>query len=95
MQACKFKDGKWCPKFVVIIAQKSRHTKFFQPTSADNVPAGRMFKIVNICMVLVQRCGARGANFLFFSGTVVDNKICHPRNNDFYLCAQAGMVVSI
>ncbi|WOH13627.1 hypothetical protein DCAR_0833143 [Daucus carota subsp. sativus] len=64
IEACKFKDGKWCPKFVVIIAQKSRHTKFFQPTSADNVPAG----------------------------TVVDNKICHPRNNDFYLCAQAGMV---
>ncbi|KAK7274510.1 hypothetical protein RIF29_15602 [Crotalaria pallida] len=25
-------------------------------------------------------------------GTVIDNKICHPQNNDFYLCAQAGMI---
>ncbi|KZV40466.1 Argonaute 4-like protein [Dorcoceras hygrometricum] len=25
-------------------------------------------------------------------GTVIDNKICHPRNYDFYLCAQAGMI---
>ena len=30
-----------------------------------------------------------------FTGTVVDNKICHPRNYDFYLCAHAGMIVSI
>ncbi|TKY49812.1 argonaute 4A [Spatholobus suberectus] len=25
-------------------------------------------------------------------GTVIDNTICHPKNNDFYLCAQAGMI---
>ncbi|KAF1891789.1 hypothetical protein Lal_00031598 [Lupinus albus] len=25
-------------------------------------------------------------------GTVIDNKICHPHNNDFYMCAQAGMI---
>ncbi|KAG8503851.1 hypothetical protein CXB51_001970 [Gossypium anomalum] len=24
-------------------------------------------------------------------GTIIDNKICHPRNNDFYLCAHTGM----
>ncbi|KAL6553633.1 hypothetical protein OROGR_007475 [Orobanche gracilis] len=24
------------------------------------------------------------------AGTVVDTGVCHPRNNDFYLCAQAG-----
>lgn len=64
IEACKFLDEKWCPKFVVIIAQKNHHTKFFQPASPDNVPPG----------------------------TVIDNKICHPRNNDFYLCAQAGMI---
>ncbi|KAL8145998.1 hypothetical protein AgCh_003945 [Apium graveolens] len=64
IEACKFLDEKWCPKFVVIIAQKNHHTKFFQPASPDNVPPG----------------------------TVIDNRICHPRNNDFYLCAQAGMI---
>ncbi|KAK4279249.1 hypothetical protein QN277_016979 [Acacia crassicarpa] len=64
IEACKFLDDQWCPKFVVIVAQKNHHTKFFQPLSPDNVPPG----------------------------TVIDNKICHPRNYDFYLCAHAGMI---
>jgi eukaryotic translation initiation factor 2C len=63
-QACKYLDDKWEPKFVVIVAQKNHHTKFFQPNSPDNVPPG----------------------------TVIDNKICHPRNYDFYMCAHAGMI---
>ncbi|CAH9073345.1 unnamed protein product [Cuscuta epithymum] len=25
-------------------------------------------------------------------GTVIDNGICHPKNNDFYMCAHAGMI---
>ncbi|KAL2943014.1 Protein argonaute 4A [Bienertia sinuspersici] len=25
-------------------------------------------------------------------GTVVDNSICHPKNNDFYMCSHAGMI---
>ncbi|CAH2070229.1 unnamed protein product [Thlaspi arvense] len=64
MQACKFLDEKWDPKFTVIIAQKNHHTRFFQTNSPDNVPAG----------------------------TIIDSKICDPRNNDFYLCAHAGML---
>ncbi|OAY23969.1 protein argonaute 4 isoform X1 [Manihot esculenta] len=64
IEACKFLDEKWNPKFVVIVAQKNHHTKFFQKGSPDNVPPG----------------------------TVIDNKVCHPRNNDFYLCAHAGMI---
>ncbi|PKI40289.1 protein argonaute 4-like [Punica granatum] len=63
IEACKFLDEKWNPKFVVIVAQKNHHTKFFQ-NSPDNVPPG----------------------------TIIDNKVCHPRNNDFYLCAHAGMI---
>ncbi|KAL9458514.1 hypothetical protein AB3S75_007390 [Citrus x aurantiifolia] len=64
IEACKFLDEKWSPKFAVIVAQKNHHTKFFQSGSPDNVPPG----------------------------TVVDNKVCHPRNYDFYLCAHAGMI---
>ncbi|XP_052203898.1 protein argonaute 4-like [Diospyros lotus] len=64
IEACKFLDEKWNPKFVVIIAQKNHHTKFFQSGSPDNVPPG----------------------------TIIDSKVCHPRNNDFYLCAHAGMI---
>ncbi|XP_022752833.1 protein argonaute 4-like isoform X3 [Durio zibethinus] len=64
IEACKFLDENWNPKFAVIVAQKNHHTKFFQEGSPDNVPPG----------------------------TVIDNKICHPKNNDFYLCAHAGMI---
>ncbi|CAK7325110.1 unnamed protein product [Dovyalis caffra] len=64
IEACKFLDEKWSPKFTVIVAQKNHHTKFFQSGSPDNVPPG----------------------------TVIDNRVCHPRNNDFYMCAHAGMI---
>ncbi|CAI9106107.1 OLC1v1005175C1 [Oldenlandia corymbosa var. corymbosa] len=64
IEACKFLDDKWNPKFVVIVAQKNHHTKFFQPNAPDNVPPG----------------------------TIIDNKVCHPRNYDFYLCAHNGAI---
>ncbi|KAM0005101.1 putative post-transcriptional gene silencing PAZ-Argonaute family [Helianthus debilis subsp. tardiflorus] len=64
MQACKFLDDKWNPKFLVMVAQKTHHTRFFQPRSDANVPAG----------------------------TIIDTKVCHPKNNDFYLCAQNGPI---
>uniref|UniRef100_A0A0D9UZK6 Piwi domain-containing protein n=1 Tax=Leersia perrieri TaxID=77586 RepID=A0A0D9UZK6_9ORYZ len=64
IEACKFLDENWSPKFTLIVAQKNHHTKFFVPGSPNNVPPG----------------------------TVVDNTVCHPRNNDFYMCAHAGMI---
>ncbi|XP_076937309.1 protein argonaute 4A-like [Bidens hawaiensis] len=64
VQACKFLDDKWSPKFLVIVAQKTHHTRFFQPRSDANVPPG----------------------------TIIDTKVCHPKNNDFYLCAQNGPI---
>ncbi|CAI9265304.1 unnamed protein product [Lactuca saligna] len=60
IEACIFLDEKLNPKFLVIIAQKNHHTKFFQQGSPDNVQPG----------------------------TVIDNKVYHPRNNDFYMCAK-------
>ncbi|KAL4578096.1 hypothetical protein LXL04_014212 [Taraxacum kok-saghyz] len=64
IEACKFLDEQWDPKFLVIVAQKTHHTKFFQTNSEANVPPG----------------------------TVVDDKVCHPKSNDFYLCAQNGPI---
>ncbi|KAL5215474.1 hypothetical protein ABZP36_006875 [Zizania latifolia] len=40
IEACKFLDEKWSPKFTLIVAQKNHHTKFFQTGSPDNVPPG-------------------------------------------------------
>ncbi|XP_057768090.1 protein argonaute 4A-like isoform X2 [Salvia miltiorrhiza] len=64
IKACKFRDERWDPKFMLVVAQKNHHTKIFQANSPENVP----------------------------EGTVIDNEICHPRNNDFYLCAHAGPI---
>ncbi|CAL4957224.1 unnamed protein product [Urochloa decumbens] len=64
IEACKFLDATWEPKFTLIVAQKNHHTKFFIPGDPNNVPPG----------------------------TVVDNKICHPKNYDFYMCSHAGMI---
>ncbi|KAL5719450.1 Protein argonaute 4A [Ranunculus cassubicifolius] len=64
IEACKYLDDKWSPKFTVIIAQKNHHTKFFQRGKPENVPPG----------------------------TVIDNQVCHPRNNDFYMCAHNGAI---
>ncbi|KAM7279438.1 hypothetical protein ACFE04_006572 [Oxalis oulophora] len=41
IEACKFLDENWNPKFLVIIAQKNHHTKFFLSGSPDNVPPGK------------------------------------------------------
>ncbi|CAA0813181.1 Protein argonaute 4 [Striga hermonthica] len=71
IEACKFLDEKWSPKFVVIIAQKNHHTKFFQPNAPE------------MCSQVITTC---------FLRTIIDNKVCHPKNNDFYLCAHAGMI---
>jgi eukaryotic translation initiation factor 2C len=43
MQACKFLDEKWEPKFTVIVAQKNHHTRFFQTGSPENVPPGKLY----------------------------------------------------
>ncbi|KMZ57729.1 Protein argonaute 4A [Zostera marina] len=40
IEACKFLDDAWNPKFTVIVAQKNHHTKFFKQGSPDNVPPG-------------------------------------------------------
>lgn len=43
IEACKFMDEQWDPKFLFIVAQKTHHTKFFQANSEANVPPGFRF----------------------------------------------------
>ncbi|KAL7617039.1 hypothetical protein Lser_V15G00391 [Lactuca serriola] len=42
IKANKFLDEKWKPKFLVIIAQKNHHTKFFQQGFPDNFQPDRI-----------------------------------------------------
>lgn len=49
LQACKFLDEKWNPKFTLIIDQKKHHTKFFIPRKPDNVPPGNLHHLSVCC----------------------------------------------
>ncbi|PPR81225.1 hypothetical protein GOBAR_AA39489 [Gossypium barbadense] len=40
--------------------------------------------------IIIFRDGGSPNNMLH--GTVIDNKVCHPNNNDFYLGTHAGMI---
>ncbi|KAH6826316.1 hypothetical protein C2S53_017665 [Perilla frutescens var. hirtella] len=41
IDACKFVDENWSPKFMLVVAQKRHHTRFFQSNSPyNNVPPG-------------------------------------------------------
>ncbi|XP_027152630.1 protein argonaute 4A-like [Coffea eugenioides] len=39
-KACKLLDETWCPKFTLIISERSHHTKFIKASPVDNVPPG-------------------------------------------------------
>ena len=94
LQACKFLDEKWSPKVVVIAAQRNHHTKFFQPNAPENVAPGidltddaiRLHKKVIVALIDSYQGGD--------AGPLIDNKVCHLKNYEFYLYAHAGMVVS-
>ncbi|PPR99026.1 hypothetical protein GOBAR_AA21640 [Gossypium barbadense] len=40
--------------------------------------------------IIIFKDGGSPENVLH--GTVIDNKVCHPKNNDFYLGTHAGMI---
>ncbi|PPR86200.1 hypothetical protein GOBAR_AA34492 [Gossypium barbadense] len=42
--------------------------------------------------VLIKLLRLQGSPDNVLHGTVIDNKVCHPKNNDFYLGTHAGMI---
>lgn len=81
------------PKFTVIVGQKNHHTKFFQAGAPENVPPGLLLLLVFNLFIKIHLIPV--VLILSLSvGTVVDTKVVHPKNYDFYMCAHAGMIVS-
>lgn len=82
------------PKFTVIVAQKNHHTKLFLADGSANVPPGSSVNWKNPSIAGCSTCPDSVCFTVFVTGTVVDTKVVHPRNYDFYMCPQAGMIVS-
>lgn len=81
----------------MLVAQKKHHTKLFQATGTgyENVPAGmhHTFSMIHFDCFLIQIFVSFTKTRVHTSGTVVDRGIVHPKNYDFYMCAQAGIIV--
>jgi eukaryotic translation initiation factor 2C len=70
------------------VAQKNHHIKLFQANALENVPPGMLLSFPVYSYTNTRE------NLKFSStGTVVDTKIVHPRNYDFYMCTHVGMLV--
>jgi hypothetical protein len=69
LQACKFYDEKWNPKFTLIIAQKSHHTNFFIPGKPENVPPGNLHHLPVCCC----DCVGSFIGDLLYSGFICRN----------------------
>ncbi|KAK3005861.1 hypothetical protein RJ639_015846 [Escallonia herrerae] len=86
------------PKFTVIVAQKNHHTKLFQAGGPENIPPGLPFLLlcyfhfIDFMLSEPSLCVRVCACVFVSAGTVVDTTVVHPRNYDFYMCAQAGMI---
>ncbi|KAJ8440702.1 hypothetical protein Cgig2_005433 [Carnegiea gigantea] len=53
----------------------------------DGVSESQFNQVLNIEFDQIKQL-----SWVILSGTVIENTICHPKNNDFYMCAHAGMI---
>nr|AXY97429.1 Argonaute family protein [Populus tomentosa] len=74
----EFLDEKWSPTFVVIVAQKNHIDSLFKRVSETEQPGSP------------DNVPPGTLDFYVTSGKRKPDQ--HPRNNDFYLCAHAGMI---
>uniref|UniRef100_A0A7N0UEI5 Piwi domain-containing protein n=1 Tax=Kalanchoe fedtschenkoi TaxID=63787 RepID=A0A7N0UEI5_KALFE len=71
-------SGKRKPEQIIIFRDGVSESQFTQVLNIE------LDQIIEACKFLDEKWNPRY--------TITDNKICHPRNNDFYLCAHAGMI---
>ncbi|KAL0460899.1 UNVERIFIED_CONTAM: protein argonaute 4 [Sesamum latifolium] len=70
-------SGKRKPDQIIIFRDGVSESQFNQVLNIE------LNQIIEACKFLDEK---------WSPSTVIDNKVCHPKNNDFYLCAHAGMI---
>ncbi|KAL0740781.1 hypothetical protein Bca4012_082294 [Brassica carinata] len=87
-------DENWNLSFLQACKQlENHHTKFFQPNSPDKVPPDD--SDYNLFFNMDIHAPSHVVFVFVTAETIIESKICHPKNNDFYLCVHAGMIASI
>ncbi|KAM0897314.1 hypothetical protein ACQ4PT_022671 [Festuca glaucescens] len=97
-KACASLEANYQPKVTFIVVQKRHHTRLFAHNHNDrnsvdgsgNIIPGKSYKQLTphiaaiFSTMMLTPCSTS-------EGTVVDSKICHPTEFDFYLCSHAGI----
>lgn len=100
MQACASLEPNYQPPVTFIVVQKRHHTRLFPNNHRDKsstdksgniLPGNFLLLLFNVNLHLCP-C-SDDIPFFVRVGTVVDSKICHPTEFDFYLCSHAGIQV--
>lgn len=89
------------PRITFVVVQKRHHTRLFPAQHGDRRTTDRSGNILpGINSEFKRSVFSLPVSFLqyiilcfYMLGTVVDTKICHPTEFDFYLCSHAGIQV--
>ncbi|PPS04427.1 hypothetical protein GOBAR_AA16245 [Gossypium barbadense] len=87
-------SGKRKPDQIIIFRDGVSESQFKLLRLASSLMRSGTLKIVVIVVrkTIIPSFFQQGSPDNVLYGTVIDNKVCHPKNNDFYLGTHAGMI---
>lgn len=102
-QACASLESNYQPPVTFVVVQKRHHTRLFANDHRDrnsvdrsgNILPGRLSSTALSMLSVASNISVSWGLCHTVTGTVVDSKICHPTEFDFYLCSHAGIQVPL
>lgn len=100
MQACASLEPNYQPPVTFVVVQKRHHTRLFANNHKDRTSTDKSGNILPGWLIYIFTWYHLNCLFMLLinssinpTGTVVDSKICHPSEFDFFLCSHAGIQV--